>query len=111
MSQTVDQEPDLFADAPVAVSAGDVVVESTEPPPPPEAPSLAPLPDDHLPITAFAERAYLAYAMSVVRGRALPQVEDGLKPVQRYPLHHAPHASGARCQAGEVGPGGGGRDG
>ncbi|HMY79157.1 MAG TPA: DNA topoisomerase IV subunit A, partial [Thauera aminoaromatica] len=26
---------------------------------------------------------YLAYAMSVVKSRALPQVEDGLKPVQR----------------------------
>jgi topoisomerase-4 subunit A len=39
--------------------------------------------DDALPLDAFAERAYLAYAMSVVRSRALPQVEDGLKPVQR----------------------------
>ncbi len=39
--------------------------------------------DDALPLDQFAERAYLAYAMSVVRSRALPQVEDGLKPVQR----------------------------
>ncbi len=31
----------------------------------------------------YAERAYLDYAMSVVKGRALPQVQDGLKPVQR----------------------------
>ncbi len=31
----------------------------------------------------YAERAYLEYAMSVVKGRALPQVQDGLKPVQR----------------------------
>jgi topoisomerase-4 subunit A len=34
-------------------------------------------------IKNFAETAYLAYAMSVVKGRALPQVEDGQKPVQR----------------------------
>ncbi|MBY0340156.1 MAG: DNA topoisomerase IV subunit A, partial [Rhodocyclaceae bacterium] len=35
------------------------------------------------PLDSYAERAYLAYAMSVVRSRALPQVEDGMKPVQR----------------------------
>src|ERR1700761_3526352 len=31
--------------------------------------------------------AYLDYAMSVIVGRALPSVEDGLKPVQRRILH------------------------
>ncbi len=31
----------------------------------------------------YAERAYLEYALSVVKGRALPDVCDGLKPVQR----------------------------
>ena len=38
----------------------------------------------------FAERAYLDYAISVVKGRALPQIQDGLKPVQRrilYAMH------------------------
>ena len=40
-----------------------------------------------LPLAGYAERAYLSYAMSVVRARALPQVEDGLKPVQRRILH------------------------
>ena len=39
--------------------------------------------DDALPLDQYAERAYLAYAMSVVKARALPQVEDGMKPVQR----------------------------
>ena len=43
--------------------------------------------DGSLPLAGYAERAYLAYAMSVVRARALPQVEDGLKPVQRRILH------------------------
>ncbi len=61
----------------------------TQPPSPPPAPPAPPAVDDEgvLPLAAYAERAYLAYAMSVVRSRALPQVEDGLKPVQRRILH------------------------
>ena len=51
------------------------------PPAPPAMPLLGS--DDALPLDLYAERAYLAYAMSVVKARALPQVEDGLKPVQR----------------------------
>jgi topoisomerase IV subunit A len=35
----------------------------------------------------YAERAYLDYAVSVVKGRALPDVADGLKPVQRRILY------------------------
>ncbi|MCX7205279.1 MAG: DNA topoisomerase IV subunit A [Proteobacteria bacterium] len=31
----------------------------------------------------YAEKSYLEYAMSVIKSRALPQVEDGQKPVQR----------------------------
>lgn len=34
-----------------------------------------------------AERSYLSYAMSVIVGRALPDVRDGLKPVQRRILY------------------------
>ena len=34
-------------------------------------------------LAAHAENSYLEYAMSVVKGRAIPSVEDGLKPVQR----------------------------
>ncbi len=36
-----------------------------------------------LTLSTFAERAYLDYAVSVVKGRALPDVSDGQKPVQR----------------------------
>ncbi|MGE5468100.1 MAG: DNA topoisomerase IV subunit A, partial [Ignavibacteria bacterium] len=61
------------------------------PPPAPPAPPEPPAPefDDGttLPLDRYAERAYLSYAMSVVKSRALPQVEDGLKPVQRRILH------------------------
>ena len=46
--------------------------------------ALPPLPDgDEVPIALYAERAYLEYAISVVKGRALPDVCDGQKPVQR----------------------------
>ncbi len=42
-----------------------------------ETPSLA----------SYAQRAYLEYALSVVKGRALPDVCDGQKPVQRRILY------------------------
>ncbi|WP_018151673.1 DNA topoisomerase IV subunit A [Leeia oryzae] len=45
------------------------------------------LPDDALALGDYAERAYLEYAMSVVKGRALPDVADGQKPVQRRILY------------------------
>src|SRR2546430_7617724 len=52
--------------------------------------------DDFIDMAAFAERSYLAYAMSVVRGRAIPNVEDGQKPVQRRILY-AMHELGLRA--------------
>ena len=60
-----------------------------DPPLPPVPPSFGDSLGDgtSLPLNAYAERAYLAYAMSVVKSRALPQVEDGMKPVQRRILH------------------------
>ncbi|MEI2416090.1 DNA topoisomerase IV subunit A [Orrella sp. JC864] len=38
-------------------------------------------------LARYAEQAYLDYAVSVVRGRALPDVGDGQKPVQRRILY------------------------
>jgi topoisomerase-4 subunit A len=38
-------------------------------------------------LAQYAERAYLEYALSVVKGRALPDVCDGQKPVQRRILY------------------------
>jgi len=43
--------------------------------------------DDTLGLAGYAQRAYLEYALSVVKGRALPDVCDGLKPVQRRILY------------------------
>ena len=34
-------------------------------------------------LAAFTEKAYLDYSMYVILDRALPHIEDGLKPVQR----------------------------
>jgi topoisomerase IV subunit A len=44
-------------------------------------------PAEALPLADYAERAYLEYALSVVKGRALPDVCDGNKPVQRRILY------------------------
>ena len=49
--------------------------------------------DDNITLAWYAEQAYLDYAVSVVRGRALPDVSDGQKPVQRRILY-AMHAMG-----------------
>ncbi|RKO39305.1 DNA topoisomerase IV subunit A [Burkholderia mallei] len=42
---------------------------------------------DFLTLGRYAERQYLDYAVSVVKGRALPDVSDGQKPVQRRILY------------------------
>jgi len=43
--------------------------------------------DDSAPIERHASQAYLGYAVSTVKSRALPDVADGLKPVQRRILY------------------------
>ena len=43
--------------------------------------------DDNPNLASYAQRAYLEYALSVVKGRALPDVCDGQKPVQRRILY------------------------
>jgi DNA gyrase subunit A len=64
-------------------------------------------PEEKLPVTIEDEvrRSYLDYAMSVIIGRALPDVRDGLKPVHRRclygmwdqgNLHNKPYRKSAR---------------
>ena len=48
---------------------------------------FTPDPPDAVTLSEYAERAYLEYALSVVKGRALPDVCDGQKPVQRRILY------------------------
>ncbi len=55
--------------------------------------------DDVLTLGLYAEQAYLDYAVSVVKGRALPDLGDGQKPVQRrilYAMQAMGLQSGAR---------------
>ena len=49
--------------------------------------SAPPEPADQDCLAAYAQRAYLEYALSVVKGRALPDACDGQKPVQRRILY------------------------
>ncbi len=50
--------------------------------------SSLPLPEgDEVPIAQYAEYAYLEYAVSVVKGRALPECAVRQKPVQRRILY------------------------
>ena len=54
---------------------------------------------EQLTLARYAEQAYLDYAVSVVRGRALPDVGDGQKPVQRrilFAMQAMGLASGAK---------------
>ena len=55
---------------------------------------MDPIAKETLPVSLEEEmrRSYLDYAMSVIVGRALPDVRDGLKPVHRrvlYAMHEA----------------------
>ena len=42
---------------------------------------------EKLPLKDFTEQAYLNYSMYVIIDRALPNISDGLKPVQRRILY------------------------
>ena len=70
MARKRSHTPSLF-DSPVA--------DSSAPPPPPGASAVA--------LHEAAQSRYLNYALSVITSRALPDVRDGLKPVQRRILY------------------------
>ncbi len=53
----------------------------------PDASPGSPESADQDSLSAYAQRAYLEYALSVVKGRALPDACDGQKPVQRRILY------------------------
>ena len=93
IEQTSEDQSSLFPDE--QITAPEVAAELIEPAAAPGgnggARQFAPLPalpdGDDVPIAQYAERAYLEYAISVVKGRALPDVCDGQKPVQRRILY------------------------
>src|SRR6187549_2533749 len=70
MARKRPDSPSLF-DSPVS--------DSAPPPPPPGATNVA--------LHEAAQSRYLNYALSVITSRALPDVRDGLKPVQRRILY------------------------
>ena len=70
--------PDLF---------DDVTTAQAPPPTPPAAPEIIEDDDgESILLHDSAARDYLEYAIAVVKGRALPDVKDGQKPVQRRVL-------------------------
>jgi topoisomerase IV subunit A len=83
-----EDQADLFSAA-IEVSEEVIAQESpvsTDGPNEPHNPNTVVLDEDgkdSLTLAVYAERAYLDYAISVVKGRALPDVSDGQKPVQR----------------------------
>ncbi len=77
-------EPSLFdaiADAPAAPDS------PTPPPPPPRGGDGASGDGQVVALHEAAQARYLNYALSVITSRALPDVRDGLKPVQRRILY------------------------
>ncbi|MHB1641424.1 MAG: DNA topoisomerase IV subunit A [Acidithiobacillus sp.] len=88
----------------------DTITHNAPPNIPPGTGRRPDAPDGSPPLAEYAARAYLAYAMSVVTGRAIPSLTDGQKPVQRrilyamrdMGLHRSPkHVKSARV-VGEV---------
>ncbi len=69
--------------------------DETLPPPPPDAPVPPPAEPHRAQVNIEDEmrKSYLDYSMSVIIGRALPDVRDGLKPVHRRILY-AMHTEG-----------------
>ncbi len=85
--------PDLFADTATSLAAPPA-------PPAPPAPTITAEDDgDSILLHETAARDYLEYAVAVVKGRALPDVKDGQKPVQRrvlFAMHELGLAAGAK---------------
>ena len=76
MEHREDPTADMF-EPEIDTSSGNGGADDAPPP------ALTDFSDDSVPLGLYAERAYLEYAVSVVKGRALPDVCDGQKPVQR----------------------------
>ena len=86
-----EPELDLFGKEGVekedASAEGTEKVEEAPPPPPPEPEKFDPLHEDHGPLKKLVDFNFLQYASYVICDRAIPALEDGLKPVQRRILH------------------------
>ena len=91
-------QPPHPADLPESPPQGATQQGSTPGGSAPQGPNPQEPSGDQITLARFAERAYLDYAVSVVKGRALPDGADGLKPVQRRILY-AMNAMGLAANA------------
>ena len=91
------EQPSLFDDAgsaprpPKAAPVSPPVPAAATPPAPASTPPPAPHHDEHDlgdgPLHRLMDSNFLQYASYVIRDRAIPEIDDGLKPVQRRILH------------------------
>ncbi|RLA27354.1 MAG: DNA topoisomerase IV subunit A [Gammaproteobacteria bacterium] len=74
-----DKEPELFEEAVEETVEEASAIEAKK--------GFDPLRDDHGPLKKLVDFNFLQYATYVICDRAIPTLEDGLKPVQRRILH------------------------
>ena len=93
MTEKNNTEMDLFAKEP-SKETPEEIKETPEadvaPPPPPieeGSKKFDPLHEDHGPLKQLVDFNFLQYASYVICDRAIPSLEDGLKPVQRRIMH------------------------
>ncbi|MDZ8119289.1 DNA topoisomerase IV subunit A [Pontiella agarivorans] len=83
-----DEEPELFEEP---QNNGTIPDPGNEETPAPDTASeteeFTPLHDEHGPLKSLVDFNFLQYASYVICDRAIPALEDGLKPVQRRILH------------------------
>jgi len=85
-SSESDNQPLLPLDAaPAAEPAAEPA--AAEAPPPPEHKKSDKVQDDQAPLAVSYRNWFLDYASYVILDRAVPHIDDGLKPVQRRVLH------------------------
>ena len=87
-----DDQPELPLSTPAPESTAAAVPTPPAPPPPvppvPPAPAGTPPPDGpEAPLAQSYRKWFLDYASYVILDRAVPHIDDGLKPVQRRILH------------------------
>jgi len=99
----VPQQPVVKVEEPVAQQLPEVKLEEPNPPEPPQPPVPAQGDnggdDGGFDLAEYTHQVYLRYAISVVKGRALPSVSDGEKPVQRrilYAMHRLGLSPGSK---------------
>ena len=93
MTDKNDTELNLFTEEP-AIETPEEIAKAPEPevtaslPPIDEGPKkFDPLHEDHGPLKKLVDFNFLQYASYVICDRAIPNLEDGLKPVQRRIMH------------------------